>query len=59
MAKKWVAAAFAKHKGALRRSLKVKKGRKIPVAKLRAAVKKGGKIGKRAQLVLNARSFRH
>ena len=59
MARKWAGKAFAKHKGALRRTLKVKKGKKIPVKKLRAAVKKGGKTGKRAQLVLNARSFKH
>ena len=59
MAKKWAGKAFAKHKSALRRTLKVKKGKKIPVKKLRAAVKKVGNTGKRAQLVLNARSFKH
>jgi hypothetical protein len=59
MATKWVQKAFAKHKGALRRTLKVKKGKKIPVKKLRTAAKKSGKTGRRARLVLNARSFKH
>jgi len=55
MVRKWEQKAFSKNKGALRRTLKVKKGKTIPVKKLRSAVKKGGKTGKRAQLVLNTR----
>ena len=49
------AKAFNKNKGTLRRTLKVKVDKTIPVKKLRSAVKKGGKTGKRAQLVLNTR----
>lgn len=56
---RWMKKAFSKHKGALRRTLKIKKGKTIPVKKLRAAAKKGGKTGRRARLVLNARSFKH
>ena len=59
MARKWEQKAFSKNKGALRRTLKIKKGKTIPVKKLRSAVKKGGKTGKRAQLVLNVRKSRH
>lgn len=49
MAKKWIAGAI-KHKGALRKELGVKKGKKIPAKKLAKAAKKGGKLGKRARL---------
>jgi hypothetical protein len=49
MAKKWIQKAI-KHPGALRKSLGVKKGKKIPAKKLAAAAKKGGVIGKRARL---------
>jgi len=49
MAKKWIAQAIKKP-GALRKSLGIKKGEKIPVAKLNAASKKGGKLGQRARL---------
>jgi hypothetical protein len=59
MVRKWEQKAFSKNKGALRRTLKVKKGKIIPVKKLRSAVKKGGKTAKRAQLVLNVRKSRH
>lgn len=59
MASKWVGAAFGKHPGALHRSLNIPEGDKIPVAKLRAAAAKGGKLGKRAQLAITARSFKH
>ena len=52
--RKWIKGAI-KHPGALRRSLKVKKGRKIPVSRLRAAAKKGGKLGKRARLAITLR----
>ena len=50
MPRNWIAAATAKHKGALRKELGAKKGKKIPAKKLNAAAKKGGKIGKRARL---------
>ena len=47
--KKWIKKAIKKP-GALRKSLGVKKGEKIPAAKLNAAAKKGGKLGQRARL---------
>ncbi len=51
MAKKknWIADAIKKP-GALREELHVKKGKKIPKAKLKKAEKAGGKLGKRARL---------
>ena len=45
----WIAGAIKKP-GALRKELGVKKGKKIPKAKLKAAAKKGGKEGQRARL---------
>ena len=39
-----------KKPGALRKSLGVKKGQKIPAKKLNAAAKKPGKLGQRARL---------
>lgn len=50
----WISGAIRKP-GALRRSLRVKKGQKIPVAKLRTAAKKGGITGRRARLALTLR----
>lgn len=49
MAEKWIQKAI-KHPGALRKSLHVKKGEKIPSGKLNAAAEKGGKLGRRARL---------
>jgi hypothetical protein len=53
MAKKagsyWISGAIRKP-GALRKSLGVKEGEKIPASKLAAAAKKGGKLGRRARL---------
>jgi len=49
MAEKWIAGAIKKP-GALRESLGVKKGQKIPEKKLAAAAKKPGVTGKRARL---------
>lgn len=46
--------AFANAHGQLHRETGTPMGQKIPVEKLKAAVRKGGKIAKRAQLVLNA-----
>ena len=45
-------------KGALRKSLKVKKGKKIPLSKLNAAAKKKGKLGRRARLAKTLRGFK-
>ena len=49
MAEKWIQKAIKKP-GALRKSLGVKEGQKIPAKKLSAAAKKPGVIGKRARL---------
>ena len=46
---KWIQGAI-KHPGALHKQLKVPEGQKIPESKLKAAEKKGGLVGKRAQL---------
>ena len=45
----WIKDAIKKP-GALRKSLGVKKGEKIPAGKLAAAAKKPGKMGQRARL---------
>lgn len=52
----WIAGAIKKP-GALHRSLGVPKGKKIPVEAIRAAARKGGKLGKRATIALTLRSF--
>jgi hypothetical protein len=50
MAKKWIQSAI-KHPGALRKTLKVKKGEKIPTAKLKKAEhSKNPTTAKRARL---------
>ena len=46
---KWIQSAIKKP-GALKKSLGVKKGEKIPAGKLAAAAKKPGKMGQRARL---------
>ena len=46
---KWIQSAIKKP-GALKKSLGVKKGEKIPASKLAAAAKKPGKMGQRARL---------
>jgi len=48
MAKKFIQAAIKKP-GALRKSLHIKKGEKIPEKKLEAAAHKKGKLGQRAR----------
>lgn len=53
-AKHFMAEAFSNAHGQLHEALGVPKDQPIPVEKLRAAVRRGGKTGKRAQLVLNA-----
>lgn len=56
---KWVQGAFnPAHKGMLHRQLGIPEGERIPVGRLKAAAAKGGKVGKRAQLALTARSFK-
>lgn len=49
MAEKWIQKAIKKP-GALRESMGVKKGEKIPAKKLAAAAKAPGKMGQRARL---------
>lgn len=51
MAEKWIAGAI-KHPGALHKQLGVPQGQKIPRKMLLAASKKGGTLGKRANLAL-------
>ena len=45
-------------KGKLHKALGVKQGEKIPVSKLKAAEKKGGKIAKEARLAETLKSFK-
>lgn len=47
------------NKGLLHKTLGVPKGKKIPLAQLQAAAKKGGKVGERAQFALNIRGLGH
>ena len=55
--KNWIQKAIKKP-GSLRKSLKVKKGDKIPASKLRAAAKKPGKLGQRARLAMTLNKIR-
>jgi len=57
MAKKWIQKAIKKP-GALRKSLGVKKGKKIPAKKLAQAAKKGGKLGQRARLAMTLKKMK-
>lgn len=54
--KNWIAGAIKKP-GALRQSLGVKKGEKIPAKKLASAAKKPGKMGQRARLAQTLKKF--
>lgn len=49
MSEKWIQGAI-KHPGALRKSLHIKEGHKIPEKKLDIAAKKPGLLGRRARL---------
>lgn len=57
MAEKWIQKAIKKP-GALRKELGIKKGKKIPASKLKAAAKKGGKLGRRARLAETLKKMR-
>lgn len=48
MAKNFIQKAI-KHPGALHKELGVPQGKKIPESKVKAAAKKGGKLGQRAR----------
>lgn len=54
--KNWIQASIKKP-GALRKELHVKKGKKIPAKKLKAAENKKGIIGKRARLAETLRGL--
>ena len=54
---KWIQEAVKKP-NALRKSLGVKKGEKIPAGKLAAAAKKPGKLGQRARLAQTLRGLK-
>lgn len=56
MAEKWIQKAIKKP-GALRESLGIKKGKKIPRKMLQSAAKKKGKLGQRARLALTLSKF--
>lgn len=53
---KWIQKAI-KNPGALRKTLKVKKGHDIPEKKLESAAKKPGVTGKRARLAMTLKSL--
>ena len=60
----WVKKAFSKHKGSLTRIAKKRRGYskktgKIKTSWLKTQAKKGGKIGRKANLALRARRFKH
>lgn len=55
--KNWIQKAIKKP-GALRASMGVKKGEKIPAGKLAAAAKKPGKMGQRARLAQTLKGFK-
>ena len=56
MAEKWIQKAIKKP-GALKSSLGVKKGEKIPAKKLATAAKAPGKMGQRARLAQTLRKL--
>ena len=55
--KKWIQQAVKK-KGALRKTLGVKKGKTIPEEELEKAAKKKGVTGRRARLALTLKKLR-
>lgn len=55
--KNWIQSAIKKP-GALKKSLGVKKGEKIPAKKLAAVAKKPGKLGQRARLAKTLKGFK-
>lgn len=55
--KNWIQGAISKP-GALRKTLKVKKGQDIPEKKLESAAKKPGVTGKRARLAITLRGLK-
>ncbi len=59
MAKNWIDKALTKQgKGALHRNLGVPEGKKIPAAKITAAAKRPGVVGKEARLAKTLKGFK-
>lgn len=56
MAKHWITEAI-KHPGALRKTMGVKAGEKIPEAKLESATEKKGVTGQRARLAITLKKM--
>lgn len=56
--KNFIAGAIKKP-GALHKELGVPAGKKIPQSKLKAAAKKGGKLGQRARLAMTLEGLPH
>ena len=52
----WIKGAIKKP-GSLRKSLGAKKGKRIPMSKLRKASNASGKTGRRARLAMTIRKF--
>jgi hypothetical protein len=61
MAEKWIQKALSKKgsKGKLHRKLGIPEEKKIPASRLKAAEKKGGKIGKEAHLAETLKKLHH
>ena len=57
MSKNFIQKAIKKP-GALRKSLGIKKGKKIPASKLRDAAKKKSKLGQRARFAMTLNKLR-
>ena len=53
----WIAKA-TRNKGGLHRSLGIASGKKIPAKRLKAAAKKGGRVGKQARLAITLSKLR-
>ena len=60
MSEQWIQKALSgkNSKGKLHRALNVPEGKKIPVSKLKAAEKKGGKVAKEAHLAETLKGLR-
>lgn len=58
MAKKWIQGAI-KRPGALHRALGVPEGQKIPDSKIRAAERRGGRVGREARLAETLKGLHH
>ncbi len=54
--KKWIKGAIKKP-GALREQMGVKEGKNIPAGKLKAAAKKGVKLGRRARTAITLKNI--